>query len=100
MAPRFRLFRAKCRSKRIDLSQCHGRRFHVKLARLREVRLILEVIYREQRGCALARCRRNDRRISERESALVEKIASRFDDLSAYPQDGCLPLRANPQMPM
>ena len=41
-----------------------------------------------------------NRRIGQREAALVEKIAHRLDDLRAHPQNRRLPLRAHPQMPM
>ena len=58
----------------------------------------LEVLHLEQRRRALARRRREDRRVGEDEAARVEEVADRVDDLVADAQDRLLPRRADPEM--
>ena len=54
VAARLRFLRAKCWTERIHLAQRHRRRFDVKLAGLREVCLLVEIIHREKRARAFA----------------------------------------------
>ena len=100
MAARLRFLRAKRWPERIHLAQRHRRGFDIKLAGLREVSLLVEIIDRKKRARAFASRRSKNRRIGQRESALVKKIAHRFDDLRPHPQNRRLPLRPHPQMPV
>ncbi len=100
MAARLRFLRAERRPEAVDLAQRHRGRFNVELARLREVSLLFEVVDRKQCGGAFACGRSKDRRIGESESAIVEVVACRLDDLGANPQDRRLPRRAQPEMAM
>ena len=93
-----RFFRAKCWPEGVHLPQRHRHRFGVKLARLRQKRLILKIIDREKRGRSLAGCGRDDGRIGQSEAALVKKVTRRFDDFCPDSKDGRLALRAHPQM--
>ena len=98
MAARLRFLRAERWAERIHLAQRHGRGFDVELAGLREIRLLVEVIDREQRGRAFASGWSQNRRIGQREAALVEKVAGSLDDLGAHAQDRRLARRAHPEM--
>ena len=100
VAARLGFFRAERRPKRIDLAQRHGGGFNIKLARLRKERVFIKIFHRKKRGGAFTRRGRKDGRISQREAAIVKEIARRSYDLRAYAQDGCLPGRANPKMPV
>src|SRR6185312_2970200 len=75
VAARFRFFCTERWTKRVDLAQRHGRGFNVKLAGLREVRLLIKVIDRKQRGGSLARRRRKDGRISKGKAAIIKEIS-------------------------
>ena len=97
---RLRFLRAKRWTKRIHFAQRHRRGFDVKLAGLREVRLLVEIIDGEECARAFASRRSENRRIGERESSLVETIAHRFDNLRTHPQNRSLPLRPHPKMPV
>ena len=59
---------------------------------------MLEILHREQCRRALARGRREDRRIGEDESLFVEEVTDRVDDLVADTQDRRLALGTNPQV--
>ena len=98
VAARLRFFRAEGWAERIHLAQRHGRGFDIELARLRQIRLLVEVIDRETAWWCLRSGGRENRRIGQGESALVEEIARGLDDLGAHPQDRRLPLRAHPEM--
>ena len=65
---------------------------------MRERGLVVEVLRGKQRRRALARGRREDRRVGEDEAAAVEEVADRVDDLVADAEDRLLPLRADPEM--
>ncbi len=100
MAPRLRFFRAKGGTERIHLAQRHSGRFHIKLARLREKRLLVEIVDGEERAGAFTRRRSNDGRIGQREAAFVEEVARRLDDLGPHSQNRRLPLGSHPEMPV
>ncbi len=94
----FRFLCAERRTEGVDLAERHGRGFDVELAGLREVGLLVEVVDREERGRALARGGRKDRRIGQGEAAIVEEIARGFDDFGAQTEDRGLARRADPEM--
>ncbi len=97
---RLRFFGAKGWAERVHLAEGHGRGLDIELTGLGEVRLLVEIIDGEQRACAFASRRSENRRIGEGEAALVEEIADGFDDLRAHAEDRCLALRAHPEMAM
>src|SRR5689334_12646545 len=98
MTARFRFFRAERWAKGINLAQGHGSRFDIKLARLREIRLLFKIVDREKGGGALACGRSDDRGVSQGEAVVVEEIAGSLDDLGAHTKNGGLALRAHPEM--
>ena len=98
MAAGFRFLRAKGWPEGVHLAQRHRRGFDIKLAGLRQKRLLVEIIDRKQRGGAFAGGGREDRRIGQGEAAVVKEVARRLDDLRAHAQDRCLARRAHPQM--
>ncbi len=97
--PRLRLLRAKRRPEAVHLAQRQRRRLNVKLAALRQVRGIAEVVHRKQRRRALARRRRQNRRIGPDISIGVKVFSRRAHDLRANPQNRRLPWATHPQMP-
>ena len=99
VAARLALLGAEGRAEAVDLAERHRVGFVVELSALRQKRrVVLEVLHREQRRRALARGRREDRRVGEDEALAVEEVADRVDDLVADAQNRGLPLGANPQM--
>src|SRR5262249_25516199 len=70
----------------------------VELAALREVRRLAEVLDGEQRGRALARRGRQDRRVEAEEAMLVEILPAGADHLGANAQHRVLTTRAQPQV--
>ena len=78
----------------------HGGRFDIELAGLREIGLLVKIVDREKRGRAFACGGRDDRRVGQREAAVVEEIAGGLDDLGAHAKNGGLALRAHPEMAM
>ena len=99
VASRLGLLGAERRAEAVHAAERHRVGFVVQLPALREIRrLVLEVLRREQRRRALAGRGRENRRVGENEAAAVEEIADGVDDLVANPQDGLLPLRADPEM--
>src|SRR5262249_36039564 len=100
MPARFGFFRAEGRTERINLAQRHRRSFDVELAGLSKKRLFVEVIHRKQGAGAFAGCGCENGRVGKSEAALVEEIAGGANDLSSNPQDGALPRRAHPQVPV
>src|SRR5579859_3612224 len=100
MAASLGFLRAKGWAEGIDLAQRHRRRFDIKLARLRQIRLLFEIIHRKLRSGAFAGGGRDDRRIGQRKAAFVEEVAGCLDDFSAHAQDRRLALRAYPEMAM
>ena len=86
--------------KQYTFPERHRVRFVVQLTALRQIRgVVLEVLHGEQRGRALARSGREDRRIREDETLAIEVVADGVDDLVTDPQNGGLTLSANPEMP-
>src|SRR5262245_54365759 len=83
MAPRLGLLRAERGTEDVHLAEGEGARLGVELAALREIRRLAEVLYREQRGGALARGRRQDRRIEAEEAVLVKILPAGTDQLGA-----------------
>ena len=98
MPPRLRLLRAESGPKAVHLAQRQRGRLNVKLAGLGEKRRVAEVVHRKQRRGALARRRRQNRRVGADEAVLVEVFGRRAHDLRADAQNGRLPRRPHPQM--
>src|SRR6185437_3708978 len=98
MAPGLRLLCARCWTEGIEFAECHRSGFDVKLSRLGEIRLIVKIVDWKQRAGTLAGHRCEDRRIGERESALIKEIARSFDNLGSRAQDGGLTRSAHPEM--
>src|SRR5437588_301973 len=71
---RLRFLRAKRWTERIHFAQRHRRGFDIKLARLSEVRLLVEIVDGEKCARAFASRGSKDWRIGEGEAALIEKI--------------------------
>jgi hypothetical protein len=92
MAARFRFLRAKGRTERIHFAQRHRGGFDVKLAGLRKVCLLLEIIHGKQRSRAFAGGGSDDWGIGQSEAAFVEEVACSLDDLRAHSQNRCLAL--------
>src|SRR5438552_3114862 len=91
-------FRAKSWAEGINLAQRHSSGFDIELSGLREIRLLIEILDREQRAGALAGGGRQYGRIGEGEAAIIKKIAGRLDDFRAHPQNRRLARGAHPQM--
>jgi hypothetical protein len=72
----------------------------VELARLRQVRGLVEVPDREERRRALARGRRQDRRVEDDEAVRVEVLAAGADHLGAHAEQRVLPVRPDPEVPV
>ena len=100
MTARLRFFGAKRWAEGIYLAESHGCGFDVQLAGLREECLLIEVVDGKERTRAFAGGGSNDRRIGQRESALVEEIAGSLDDFGTHAQNCGLALRAHPEMAM
>src|SRR5581483_1663259 len=98
MAARLRLLGAERRAEAVDTAEGSSSRLEIKLAGLRQERLLAEVVRLEQRRRSLSRVGGEDRRIDQDEIAIVEKVANRFLDLIANAQDRMLILRAQPEM--
>ena len=99
VAARLRFFGAKRGPERIDLAQRGGRGFHVELAGLREIGLlVVDVIHFEKRGGAFAGRGRENRRVGECVALRVHEIARGANRFGANAQDGRLARRANPQV--
>ena len=88
----------KGRTETVDLAEGRGRGLVVELAALAEIGLLVEVLRFEKRRRPFAGARRQDGRIHETESAAVEEVPDRFDDLGPDPEDGVLFLRTQPQV--
>ena len=87
--------------KRIHLAQRRGRRFHIKLPRLRQVGLlVVDVIHFEKRGRAFAGGGSKNGRVRQDVALVVHVIARRANGFRANAQNRRLPRRANPQMPL
>src|SRR5439155_20068215 len=99
MPSRLRLFRAKRRTERVHLAQRHRRGLDVELARLCQIGLVIKIVDWKKCSGALTSRRSNNRGIGQGESAVVEEIARRLDDLRPHPQNRRLPLRPQTQMP-
>ncbi len=98
--PGLRLLGAERRPEAIHLAEREGAGLEVELAALREIRVLVEVRRLEQRRGALARRRRQDRRIEQHEAALIEELAAGAHHLAADAQDGVLAGGAQPEMAM
>src|SRR4029077_13073133 len=80
VAAGLRFLRPKGWTERIHLAQRHRCGFDVELAGLREVRLLVKIIDGEKRARTFTSRWGKNRRIGEREAALVEEIAHRFNN--------------------
>src|SRR5262249_1796660 len=98
MAARLRLLGAEGRPEDVDLAEGHRARLAVELAALREVRGLVEVADRKERGRTLAGGGSQDGRVEGEEAASVEVLATGADYLRAHAQDGVLPGGAQPEV--
>ena len=100
VAARLRLLGAERRAEAVDPAERHRVRLVVELPALREVRgFVVEVLDREERRRALARRRREDRRVGEDEAAPVEEVADGVDHFVPDAEDRLLARRPDPQVP-
>src|ERR1700735_479291 len=99
MAASLGFLSTKCRPECVHFAERRSRRFHVELARLRQISfLIVDIVHFKERGRSFASCGSEYRRIRERITLAVH-INSRAElCLRAYAQYGSLPRRANPKM--
>src|SRR4051812_255165 len=98
MAPRLRLFCAEGRSETVDLSERCGRRFAVKLARLRQISgSFVEVLGAEQ-ATPLPNRRCKNRSVDKREAALVEEIPDGLLGFVPDPRDRALTRGSQPEV--
>ncbi len=84
--------------KRVHPAKRCSRRFAVELPGLRQIGLFVEVIDFEQRRRAFACRGRQDRRVTQRESVVVEEVADALDDFMTDFQDRPLPGGSDPQV--
>ncbi|OQC35304.1 MAG: hypothetical protein BWX64_02517 [Acidobacteria bacterium ADurb.Bin051] len=98
MAPGLRLLRPEGGAEAVDLAEGGDRRLEIELARLREIRLVAEVVGREERRGPLARRGGEDRRVDPDEVALVVEVVDPLLDLAAHPQRRPLPARTEPEV--
>ena len=92
------LLGAEGRTEAVDLAEGRAGGLEVELAGLRQVGRFAEVVGLEQRRGALARGRRQDRRVDVGEAAVVEEVADGLADLVADPHHGVLAFGAQPQV--
>src|SRR5579872_7369367 len=100
MPARLRLLGAKCWTEGIHLAERHRRGFDIKLPRLREVSLLVEIVDGKKRGRSFASGGSDNRRIGQRKSALVKEISRGLDDLGAHTENRGLSLRTHPEVAM
>ena len=100
MPPGFGFFSAERWAEAIDLAEGRGCRFAVQLPGLRQECFVIEIFHFEERCCAFASRGGEYRRVTEREAVVVQEISRGFDDLVADFENGALPRRADPQVPM
>ena len=101
MSPGLALFRPEGGPEDVGLAHGHRRRLAVELAALGEKRLPqVEVRHLEERGGSFAGRRREDGRIDEGESTLVEVVPDGLDERVPHRQDRALPGAAQPQVPL
>ena len=100
VAARLGFFGAERRPKAVALADGGRSRLVVKLSRLREIGLVVEVVHFEQGRRALAGGGSEDRSIHQGEATVVEEVPAGLDDLVAHPQDRSLARRAEPEVAM
>ena len=101
MPARLRFLGAKRRAEAVGLAERRAGRFVVKLAGLRQIHFfVFEIIHFKQRRRALARGRRENRRIHQHEAVRIEIIADALDHLVPHCQRRMLAAAAQPQMAM
>ena len=101
MTAGLRFFSAKCWAEAIDLAECHGIRFVVKLAGLRQIYFfIFEIIHFEKRRGPFASRRREDWRIHQHEAVRIEIIPNTLDHFVPHSYGRMLPPAAQPQVAM
>ena len=100
MPPRFRFFRAECGTETIHFAERHRIRFVVQLTALREKRGVAVKIRFKQSRRAFHRRGRENRRVHQKKTVIVEPIANRFDDGRANAQNRILTRRTQPQVPV
>src|SRR2546430_8636462 len=98
MPARLRLFGAERRSEGIGLPERGRGCLAVQLSRLSEIRVAFVKVLRGKQPTSLADCRRQNRRIDSKKSALVEKIADRLFDLVPNYEDRALARTAEPEV--
>src|SRR5258705_5392738 len=101
VSPGFGFLCSKRRTKTVNLAKGSGSRFVVKLARLRQVRLLaFEIVDFEKSSRSFTRSWCEYGRIAECESIVVEKISNGLHHRVPHLQYRVLPSRAEPQVPM
>src|ERR1700735_1849461 len=99
MAASFGFLSAKCRPECVHLAERRGRRFHVELARLRQIGfLIVDVVHFKKRGSSFASCGSKYGRVRERVTLTIHVNPRAELCFRAYTKNGGLPRRANPKM--
>ena len=98
MTSRFAFFRAKSRTKAVDLSMGHARRFEIELTRLSEINRVAEVVDLKQGLSALAGRRSENRRVNQHVATIVVESPNLIDDRRANAKDVPRSLGPKPQV--
>ncbi len=98
VAARLRFLGAEGRPEAVHLAEGGDVGLVVKLARLRQIGRLAEVIHLKQGGGLLACRRRDDGRIHQQVAVVVQPLAHGPDDRRPNPQDRPLACGAHPQM--
>src|SRR2546423_11736783 len=98
MSPGLGFFRAKCRSKAIDLSECGRCSFAVELPGLRKVGGAFVEVFGREESTALANCSSEDRCINQKKVTIVKEIANTLLDFVANRGDCTLAIAPQPQI--
>ena len=98
MAPRARFLGAEGRAEAVNLAEGGDVGLVVELAGLREEGRLAEVVNVEERGGLLAGGGRNDRRVHQQETLVIQPVAHGADNRGANSQNRPLAAGAHPQM--
>src|SRR6185437_6613265 len=94
VATRLRFLRAEGWSKTISLSQRGRGSFVIELSRLREIRLLaVKIVHFKKRRRTFTCCGREDWRIGQRETIVIQKVANGFNYRVANFKNCMLPAR-------
>ena len=96
----FGFFSTECRSKTVDFTKSHCRRFAIQLSGLGQIGFASEIISGKKRCGPFRGIRCEDRCIDQDKIAGVEKFPGRADDFMTDTHNSMLACRTQPQVPV